>query len=108
MPNLFEVTDPRGWKVICTEDCWNQHVLFHHLDMAGREDEVKQTIEKPTYGIYQDATRQNRYIYYCKQGTKSYYIKVVVDFDGKEGEVITAFPADSMKAGEKWIWPSSD
>ncbi|MBZ0283490.1 MAG: hypothetical protein K8L97_22330 [Anaerolineae bacterium] len=105
MPNVFEVTDPRGWLVICTEDCFKNHIVTHHSIMEDCEEEVKQAIEAPVIGIiYCDAHNVNRNIYYRKR--KSGYLKVVVQFDENGlGEVITAFPVSYPKSGEKIIWP---
>jgi hypothetical protein len=108
MPNIFEVIDPRGRRVICTEEVWNDHVLYNHPWMDGREEEVKAAIQKPSFGIYQDAGSEHRHVYYHLHKSKRYYIKVVVEFvEDTTGKVITAFNPDSTKAGERLIWPES-
>lgn len=58
------------------------------------------------FGIAQDADYESRQIYYLLQKDRS-YLKVVVEFDGEDGRVITAFETDSPKKGEKIIWPES-
>jgi hypothetical protein len=103
MTNKFETVDPKGRKVTCTEDQWNNHILTNHSDMAGQEKNVQKAIEDPSMGIFSDAKHANRNIYYRKPPKKNYYIKVVVEFDGDHGFVITAFPADSGKQGEKLL-----
>jgi hypothetical protein len=106
MPNVFEITDPRGRKVVCTEDRWKWHILSSHPWMTGWESEVMAAIQTPTIGIYQDAESENRHIYYMLPEGRKRYIKVVVDFDDQAvGTVITAFPTDSPKPGERLIWP---
>ena len=108
MSNLFEVSDPRGHKIICTEDCWNEHILFNRPWMIGWENEVQKAIESPHMGIFQDNAYKNREIYYGLSAGKERYIKVVVESkDQNYGEVITAFPTDSPKSGERMIWPTS-
>lgn len=80
MTVLFETTDPRGKKVICTEEIWLIHVLDGHPEMEGLEDEVRQTIQSPIYGmIYQDRDYPERNIYY-HQKNKFVYTKVVIEF----------------------------
>ena len=75
MPNKFEVTDPRGRSVICTEDRWRWHIISGHGKfMEGYEDEVKQAIEAPKPGIYQDAQRKERNNYYLQIPRSSKYI----------------------------------
>ena len=107
MPNLFEVTDPRGRKVVCTEERWSGHVLQARPWMKGWEEEVRAAIEEPYFGVYQDADYPNRNIYYRLHKGKDRYIKVVVSFEDEVGRVVTAFPMSSPKAGEKLIWPES-
>lgn len=108
MPDIFDVTDPRGYRVICSEATWQSHILANRPFMQGWEDEVQAAVENPTFGIYQDASHPERHIYYRLNTKKPRYIKVVVHFDDEHsGNVITAFPTDSMKAGEKLIWTKS-
>lgn len=108
MPIIFEVTDPRGYTVVCSDEIWNSHILANRPFMKGREEEVKATIQSPSFGIYQDANRQERQIYYRRYTGKQRYMKVVVAFiDEDSGTVITAFPTDAMKTGEKLIWTKS-
>ena len=105
---FFEATDPRGRTITCTEGCWYGHILADRSWMSKYKDEVIAAIEKPDYGVFQDAQYPDRQVYYRRQGTKARYVKVVVDFSNEEsGKVVTAFFTDSMKSGEKWIWPQS-
>jgi len=107
MTVLFDVVDPRGFRVICTEECWNDHILDEHPIMVGLEKEVEQTIRKPYLFIYQDRDFPERQLYYGRNSTGPRYTKVVVEFHGPDsGEVITAFLTDSGKLGEVPIWPN--
>ena len=106
---LFKIEDPRGRTVICTERCWYEHVLARRSWMTGWENEVIETIQNPSYGIYQDPHFDNRCIYYRRQTSKARYLKVVVEVhEHNPDRVITAFVTDSMKRGEAWIWPKND
>ncbi len=107
MPNVFEAVDPRGYQIICTDDGW-QHILGNRPWMKGWEEVIKAALENPTMGIYQDADFSDRQIYYVLRSTGVRYLKVVVKITGSEkGEVVTAFPTYTPKAGEKLIWPTS-
>jgi hypothetical protein len=109
MVDVFETIDPRGYKVTCSEDQLNHHILSRHLGMVGHEEDIKLTIQDPEFGfIYQDANRPERHIYYRLTAKRDRYIKVVVEFDeNQSGRVITAFPTSSGKSGEKLIWTRS-
>jgi hypothetical protein len=107
MPDIFEITDPRGYRVVCTEEGW-KHVLGSHPTMKGWEDEVQAALKNPTVGIYQDADFLDRNVYYRLRPSGIRYIKVVVRIRSEnEAELITAFPTFTSKAGEKLIWPTS-
>jgi hypothetical protein len=106
---LFEVKDPRGYKVSCSERCWHSHILDEHPEMDNEVERVKEAICNPTLFIYQDKDFIDRQIYYLLDISKRYYIKVTVRFDeNNNGQVITAFKTDSPKPGEKMIWPKSN
>src|SRR5688572_25771074 len=108
MPNIFEVTDPEGRTVICTDENWNGHVVYHHAEMEDRVEEVKRTIQEPTFGIYSDQLHNDRLVYYRFQKGKLRYMKVVVVNLANVWSVITAFQTDSPKRGEKMVWPRSN
>src|SRR5260221_5272365 len=107
MPNTFEAKDPRGWIIICTEDCWINHILARHPELTGFEEEVKAAIESPSLFIAQHPDRPTRHLYYARRPKKKWqYLKVVVEVESENsGAIITAFLADSPKQGEKPVWP---
>lgn len=104
MPNVIEVDDPHGRHIICTEKTWINHILLHHPTMRGYLDDIRKTIQSPDLPVAVDAQRPTRNVYYGRQRGHPRYVKVVVEFEGEHGEVITAFLTDSPKAGEKPLW----
>lgn len=106
---LFETIDPRGRTVICTKRCWYEHILASRAWMENWEQRIIAVIKAPTYGIFQDPDFEDRHVYYKRQTKKGRLLKVVVKVsDTEPDQVITAFPTDSTKEGEVWIWPKSD
>ena len=76
--------------------------------MDGWEGEVMETIINPNACIYQDGSQPHKHFYYRRLEGKPRYMKVVVSFAGNgPGEVVSAYPTDSGKTGEKLIWPVS-
>jgi hypothetical protein len=104
---FFKVNDPRGREVICTVECWDGHILAQRPFMSGWEDRVIAAISNPTIGIFQDVDYPNRHVFYRRQNRPRYIKVVVAIMEHEADKVITAFPADSMKPGEKLIWPQS-
>lgn len=100
---FFEVTDPKGIVVICTKDCWHNHILPRHKSLSTHVETVKLAITNPTYGVYRDANFPDRRIYYFRNPSYRRYMKVVVRENPNRSEVITAYETDSMKTGEKLL-----
>ena len=105
MTNLFETRDPRGLLVICTLEVWESHIVWQHPFMEGREAEVQQAIEHPSLGIFADAHREQRDVYYLRRASGVDLLKVVVDFSEETGVVVSAHPRNTPKPGEKMKWP---
>jgi hypothetical protein len=111
MANSIEVDDCRGRKVVCSEENWCDKILGARPWMKGWEKIVSNAVHAPLF-ICEDSDFPNhRQAYYkLHQWKRNKYIKVVVVFTSKKnGNIISAFPADSGKDGENVIWtPSSD
>lgn len=109
-PWIFEVADPRGYLIHCSQECWRVHILPNHSALEGLEKEVERIIAKPDYGfIYEDRNFSSRHVYYGRDPNRRLYIKVVVEIDIEQatGEVVTAFHVLAPPAGEVLIWPQS-
>jgi len=104
MSVYFRAVDPRGYEVICSEDCWKWHIVNRHRNMEGEEDAVQQAIENPSLPVFRDADYENRVVYYRRTDRKTpRYIRVIVEFKEQAGEVITAYFVDKPKPGEKMV-----
>jgi hypothetical protein len=73
-----------------------------HPVMAGREVDVKLTLESP------DEVRQSRsdpevLLFYKGEGIKR-WLCAVIKRAGAEGFLVTAYPTDAIKEGAK-LWP---
>ena len=102
MPNQFEVRDPEGRKIVCTDARWT-HIITMRSFMYSYEMKIRETLEKPTCRL-KDADYPNREVFYRLYKTSKRFMKVVVEFLGNDGSVITAHPASSFKKGEEEIW----
>ena len=104
MAELFNVVDPRGKTVSCSEECWQKHIVGARFWMKDSQAIVIGAVKSPD-AILSDADFSERECYYQIDKKKRKYMKVVVLFDkDNKGSVITAFPADSIKEGEVLIW----
>jgi len=108
MGYLIECQDPRGLNVVLVAEVWRDKIVGSRPRMAnGWLDRLERAIRRPSYGIYGSAHHPKRACYYLRIEGENRYLKVVVDFRGSRGKVISAFPCDSMSPGEKLIWPES-
>lgn len=110
MSNIFEVIDPLGRSIYCTEERWEGHILpARNWPSNSRWDvHVIRALTDPTF-ICKDNLFDDRICYYRRPGKTTAYMKVVVDLIDplKIGEVVTAYETDSGKKGETLIWPTS-
>jgi hypothetical protein len=111
MANSIEVDDCRGYKVVCSEENWCDKILGSRPWMKGWENIVGDAVHNPMF-ICTDSNKPNkRQVYYeLHQYKQNKYIKVIAVFNSENvGQIISAFPTDSGKDGEKVIWmPSRD
>lgn len=103
MSNIFEVRDPRGILVYCSERQWNEHIVSYtgnHPLMKDNIPAVVDTINNPD-AIYEShdsvPPMDYREVYVKKSKMATYinskapYTKVVVFSGGGTAEVITAY-----------------
>lgn len=105
---MLTVTDPRGYVVTLTDECWRDHILVQHPVMTRRKGEVRRTLEAPDY-IYESKVKRTSHLYFREIGTTpigTLYMMVVVDMQGraKRGFVQTAFIVEGLSKGGKLLW----
>ncbi len=98
---FFEVITPLGFRVRVTHAYWELIVTIKHPVMAGREEDVKKTLEQPDE-IRQNKSDQNVYLFYKAEREKR-WICAVSRQTGEEGFLITAYPTDAIKEGVS-VW----
>jgi len=99
---LFEVSTPLGFEVRVSRSYWELIVTVKHPVMAGREADVRETLEHP------DEVRQSRsdpavYLFYRSERARRWVVAVARRL-GEEGFLITTYSTDSIKEGVR-IWP---
>ena len=98
---FFEVMTPLGFRVRVTHAYWELIVTIKHPVMAGREEDVKKTLEQPDE-IRQNKSDQNVYLFYKAEREKRWICAVSRQTD-EEGFLITAYPTDAIKEGVS-VW----
>jgi hypothetical protein len=91
---LFEAWTPLDFCVRVTCSYWELITVIKHPVMAGREWDVKETLEKP------DEIRQSRsdpavYLFYRSECMGRWICTVTRRLDG-DGFLITAYPTDAI------------
>ncbi|MGB9178291.1 MAG: hypothetical protein WCB68_03510 [Pyrinomonadaceae bacterium] len=98
---FFEVATPLGFRVRVTRNYWELIVTVKHPAMRGREADVQDALREP------DEIRRSRndravHLFYRIERPKRWICAVAKRLDG-DGFLITTFPTDTIKEGER-IW----
>ena len=99
---LFEVMTPLGFQVRVTRAYWEVIATIKHPAMTGREGEVKVALEDPAE-IRLSRNDPQVYLFYKLEQMGLWICAVAKRLDS-EGFLITAYPTDAIKEGER-IWP---
>lgn len=99
---LFEVLTPPGIRVRVTRSYWELIVTLKHPVMAGREDDVKETLRNPDE-VRQSKSDPNVCLFYRTERAGRWICAVIKRLDG-DGYLITTYPTDAIKEGTR-IWP---
>ena len=99
---LFNVMTPLGFRVCVTRSYWNIIVGVKHPIMAGHEKDVKEALQNPEE-IRRSKEDASVYLFY-KTKRKGRWVCAVSRKANGEGFLITAYPTDAIKTGEK-VWP---
>ena len=99
---LFEALTPLGFMVRVTRAYWTFITTVKHPIMAGCETEVKATLEAPGE-IRRSKSDPKVYLFYRSRRNRR-WVCAVTKQEGHAGFLITAYPTDAIKEGEK-IWP---
>ena len=99
---LFEALTPLGFLVRVGRSQWELIIGVKHPAMAGRELDVKETLEKPEE-IRLSRSDSAVYLFYSPQRKGRWVCAVTKRLDG-EGFLITTYPTDAVKEGMR-VWP---
>jgi hypothetical protein len=101
MGMLFDVPTPLRFRVHTTLSYWDLIVTMKHPAMHGCQQDVEEALMIP------DEIRRSRidpdvYLFY-RAAQPDRWTRVVVKRSNGEGFVITTYPTDAIKAGDR-IW----
>lgn len=99
---LFEVLTPLGFIVRVTRAYWELIITVKHPIMAGRDKDVRETLEHPSE-IRQSKSDRSVFLFY-KIERYGRWVCAVSKRENGEGFLITAYPTDAIKEGEQ-VWP---
>jgi hypothetical protein len=99
---LFEVLTPLGFRVRVTRTYWALIITVKHPVMAGREDDVQETLQNPDE-IRVSKSDPDVYLFYKSERIRRWVCAVTKRLDG-EGFLITTYLTDAIKEGRR-VWP---
>ena len=95
----FEVASKLNKRVYVTKSRWELIIKTKHLEIEGKEKEVKETLTEPDE-IRQSKSDDSVYLYYKKYG--KLLVSVVVKHKNGDGFIITAYFTDRIKEGKQF------
>jgi hypothetical protein len=98
---LFEVLTPLGFRMRVTRAYRDLIITVKHPVMARRENDVQETLRNPDE-IRVSKSDQNVYLFYKPERIGRWICAVARRLDG-DGFLITTYPTDTIKEGER-IW----
>lgn len=99
----FDVSTPLGFTVRCSRSYWEFLIQHKHPVLAGHEREVERALADP------DEVRRSRkdpMVLLFYRGSSPRWMCAVVRPEGAGGFLITAYPTDAIKVGER-TWTRS-
>jgi len=99
---LFDVATPLGFRVHVPHSYWSLIITEKHPAMTGREADVVETLRDPVE-IRVSRIDPSVYLFYRVEKAGRWTCAVAKRTD-EEGFLITAYPTDAIKEGER-IWP---
>ena len=94
----FEVKSKLEKRVYVTKTRWSLIIKTKHLEIEGKEKEVKETLTNPDE-IRQSKSDDSVYLYYKYYDRLS--LSVVVKHKNGEGFIVTAYYTDRIKEGKQ-------
>lgn len=101
MANIFDIVDPRGKKIICTEKTWDEHIKKHFGNSDFWKGEAEETVKNPD-SIYSDVDCDKTENYYRQ--LEKVKIKVCTRLIDDEIIVVSAHLRNVIKTGEILLW----
>ena len=105
---LFQVLDYEGVEVRCSHEHWTSKIARDHPDVARREQDVADAIERPAM-VLQDRDHAGRK-HHMTRTPAGQWLKVVVDYESdprsgrEQGSVLTAFLHRRLRTGDTALY----
>ena len=99
---LFEASTPLGFVIRVPVERWKLIVEMKHPVMAGREDDVRLALEQPDE-IRMSRADESVLMFYRVEKPRRWICAVIKRVDEIDGFLITAYPTDALKEGQR-IW----
>ena len=109
---LFRVLDYEGVEVVCTIERWGAKVGQQHSELAHRQQDVMNAIERPRM-VLQDRYYRNRR-HHMVLTSPGRWLRVVVEYrrdprtGGVWGMLVTVFEHRRMRSGDSLLYRSEE
>ncbi|MBQ3415616.1 MAG: hypothetical protein IJH39_09820 [Clostridia bacterium] len=104
---VFETESVLNDTVILTQENFLNHIILHHPEMLGHENDIEETVKNPNF-IYK-AKRfpdiRNHFVRKTNKNEISEYNNVIVEYDSEQnGYVKTSYYSENLERGGDYVY----
>lgn len=104
---IFETESVLNDTVILTQENFINHIVFHHPEMEGHEEDIKETINNPNlvYKAKRFPEKRKQFVRKTNKNEISNYNNVIVEYDSEEnGHVKTSYYSENLERGGDYVY----
>ena len=104
---VFETTSVFKDIVKMTQDTFEKHIVVHHPEMQGHENDIKETIQCPTvvYKAKRFPDKRKQFVRKTHKNEFSKYNNVIVEYDTEQnGYVKTSYYSEDLERGGDYVY----
>ena len=104
---VFKTTSALDNIVTMTQETFDEHIVKHHPEMSGHEEDIRETIEKPNliYKAKRFPEKRKQFVRKTHRNEISEYNNVIVEYDSEEkGYVKTSYYSEDIERGGDCVY----
>lgn len=99
---IFKTSSVLGETITLTQEYFEKHIVAHHPEMKGHENDIKDTIEEPNlvYKAKRFPEKRKHFVRKTNKSEPSNYNNVIVEYtEENEGHIKTSYYSENLGVG---------